>query len=85
VGNTQTDDGGIMMQTAAIWSILQTHAPRKRWISIGELYTIVESHSTLDNEDLEVHASHTPMWKLNVRRVLENKKRTGRVQGRKRE
>lgn len=65
-----------------IWRILSVYAPKRRWISIGEVFTIVESRSTLDSEDLRLGNSLTPKWKLNVRRVLQTKKRKGVIQGR---
>ena len=65
-----------------IWKILNDHAPKKQWISIGEIFSIVESQSTLDTEDLHLSSSLTPNWKLNVRRVLQTKKRRGALQGR---
>ena len=71
-----------MMQTSTIWSILQRHVPRSQWVTIGEIFDIVESHGVLDKDDLKQCSSNTPKWKLTVRRVLENKKRDGRIQGR---
>ena len=74
-----------MMQTSTIWSILQRHVPRSQWVTIGEIFNIVESHGALDEDDLKLRSSNTPKWKLTVRRVLENKKRAGRIQGREKQ
>lgn len=71
-----------MMQNSTIWSILQRHVPRSQWVTIGEIFDIVESHGVLDEDDLKLRSSNIPKWKLTVRRLLENKKRDGRIQGR---
>ena len=73
-----------MIQVSKIWSILKDHVPRKRWVSIGEIFSIVESHSTLDNEDLKVHTptANSPRWKVAVRRLLATQKKGGKVRGR---
>jgi hypothetical protein len=73
-----------MTGQAAMWNIMRDHVPRKRWLSIGEIFSIVESRSTLDKDDLEVNAMNFPRWKMNVCRTLMEKKKTGDVRGRKR-
>lgn len=70
------------MQTSTVWSILQRHVPKSRWVTIGEIFDIVEAHGLLDEDDLKSRSSNTLQWKLTVRRVLEDKKRAGRIQGR---
>lgn len=82
-GSDEKANGGIMTQSSAVWTILQRHVPKRQWVSLGEIYEIVQTHWTLDNEDLQVHASDTPRWKFTVRRLLETKKRTGSIQGRR--
>jgi len=72
-----------MTGRVAIWNIMLENIPRRQWISIGEIFSIVESRSDLDNEDLELNPLQVPRWKINVRRALMNKKRAGRIQGRK--
>jgi len=72
-----------MTGQVAIWNIMRKHIPRKQWISIGEIFAIVESRSDLDNEDLEINSMHIPRWKFTVRRALMDKKRAGFVQGRR--
>jgi len=72
-----------MTGQAAIWNTMIEYVPRKQWISIGDLFAIVEHGSDLDSEDLELDSSHVPRWKLNVRRALMDKKRAGSVQGRR--
>jgi hypothetical protein len=74
-----------MTQSYTIWSTLQQYMPRGKWVSIGEIYTIFQSHSVLDVDDVAIQASHTPNWKFNVRRVLDYKKRAGEIRGRKKQ
>lgn len=73
-----------MMQTAALWTILAHHVPRGEWVSVGRIFSIVESHSSFDKEDLRIYATGTPRWQRNVRRLLGRKKRAGSIQGRRR-
>ena len=74
-----------MLPESTIWTILQDHVPHGQWVSMREIFTIVESHSTLDSADLQAHRTNslTPSWRIRVKRVLEQKKRTGKVHGRK--
>jgi hypothetical protein len=71
-----------MTQPTALWGVLTRHAPKKRWVSTNEIYSIVESHLTLDNDDLRVRDSQPPKWKLNIRRLLQDMKKAGRIQAR---
>jgi hypothetical protein len=73
-----TDDG-------AIWSILRYHAPKKRWISMDEIFAIIESHVVFDFEDMEIvnPSLGNPRWKHNVRHLLKLKKERGIIRTRK--
>jgi hypothetical protein len=71
-----------MLQRSTIWSILRRHVPKQQWVSIGEIFMIVESHWTMDSEDMELNARHIPRWKRNVRSELHSMKKRGRIQGR---
>ena len=73
-----------MTGRAAIWNIMREHLPRRQWISISEIFAIVESRSDLDKEDLALNCFRVPKWRLTVRRALMEKKRAGSIQGRKR-
>jgi hypothetical protein len=73
-----------MTGPSAMWNVMRTHIPRKRWVSIGEIFEIVESRSKLDKEDLELNSMSFPRWKLNVCRALMEKKKTGGIRARKR-
>ncbi len=74
-----------MIHLPEIWDIIQTHIPRGRWISIVEIYQIVEHHGNLENDDLQPQSpsSNIPKWKRNVRNVLQyrkDRKGTGEIQ-----
>ncbi len=73
-----------MTAATTIWSILQRHAPRKQWVSSGDLFALVETYGHLDDEDLRPLSPHsrTPRWKINVRNVLLNRCEKGRVRRR---
>ncbi len=63
---------------------LQRHMPRRQWITIAEIYSLVEHCMALDNEDLRcaTHGTPVPRWHANVRRVLYHMRREGRVMSR---
>ncbi len=75
-----------MLPESTIWTFLQEHVPHGQWISIGQIFAIVESHGMIDSADLQAHRTNsaTPAWRNRVRRVLEQKKRAGKIHGRKR-
>jgi hypothetical protein len=64
-----------------IWSIIRFHMPRDTWMVLGDIYDLVEQHTSLDEEDMGPQApgSTIPKWKRNVRNVLQYRKRTGEV------
>ncbi len=74
-----------MTESRAIWQIIRKNAPRKTWLSVGAVYDIVEHHTALDKEDLELRRppAGLPCWKTTVRRVLRAKQREGAVVGRR--
>jgi hypothetical protein len=75
-----------MLPESTIWNILQENVPHGQWVSMREIYSIVESHSTLDKTDLEMYRMNTltPAWRIRVKRLLDQKKAAGKIQGRKR-
>ena len=72
-----------MTERSAMWNTMVEHIPKRRWISIREIFAIVESRSTLDKEDLELNSFRIPRWRLTVRRALMDQKRLGSIQGRR--
>jgi hypothetical protein len=75
-----------MITSHAIWRLLRTHAPRKRWVSSKELYALVEMHAPLNDEDRKpfIPGMRTPKWKYLVREVLLSRTRRGVIQTRHR-
>jgi len=64
-----------------IWDCLQSHLPKGQWISLQNIYTLIENNLTLDSEDFQPQAptSNIPKWQRNVRNVLQYRKRTGEI------
>jgi len=71
-----------MTHLPEIWDLLQTYMPRGQWVSLEQIYNLVERTWTLDNEDMEPQApgSDIPKWKRNVRNVLQYRKNRGQIQ-----
>ncbi len=71
-----------MIRLPEIWDIIRTHMPRRQWILLNDIYTMVERHRNLDDGDFEPQSprSAIPKWKRNVRNVLQYRKRTGEIQ-----
>jgi hypothetical protein len=70
-----------MIHHPEIWDIIRTHMPRGRWISLEEIYQMVERYGNLDVEDFEPQSptSNIPKWKRNVRNVLQYQKGIGEI------
>lgn len=75
-----------MISGSSIWRIFREYMPRKQWISTEEMNRMVEVHGKLGEDDWQPQTSHskTPRWKVDVRRVLANRIRKGRIQSRPR-
>lgn len=59
-----------------IWRAMENHMPTGTIFGLEEIYSIVEKHCALTDEDFEPQApdSSIPKWKRNVRNVLQKKK-----------
>ena len=69
-----------MLRQAEIWSIMRDRLPRGKWISLREIYDLVERHANFDDEDFMPQPnSTTPKWKRNVRNVLQGRKNKGEI------
>ena len=70
-----------MICSKDIWDIIQAKMLRGRWVSLEEIYQMVEKHWNLDAEDFypQSHTSDIPKWKRNVRNVLQYRKNTGEI------
>ena len=70
-----------MIHLPEIWDVILRHMPRGRWVSLDEIYQMVESYGNLDAEDFEPQSptSDIPKWKRNVRNVLQYWKGKGEI------
>ena len=70
-----------MICSKDIWDIIQTKMPRGHWVSLEEIYQVVEKHWNLDAEDFHPQSptSDIPKWKRNVRNVLQYRKSIGEI------
>jgi len=71
-----------MTHLPEIWSCILKYLPRRQWVSLEDIYLLVETHLTLDKEDIEPQSptSSIPKWKRNVRNVLQYRKRNGEIE-----
>lgn len=71
-----------MIHSPEIWKCLQKYLPKRKWVSLQEIYRIVGIHMILDDEDFEWQspASDTPKWKRNVRNTLQARKKKGKIE-----
>jgi hypothetical protein len=55
---------------------------KRKWISLIDIYDLVERFGNLDDEDFEPQSpsSDIPKWKRNVRNVLQYRRKTGEIQ-----
>ena len=68
-----------MIHLPEIWGIIKANMPRNEWLSLQDIYNLVNRYGQLDDEDLQPQSpsSDLPKWKRNVRNVLQYRKRTG--------
>jgi hypothetical protein len=74
-------DAKNMIRLPEIWDIILMYMPRRQWISLNDIYHMVETYGNLDTEDFEPQSptSDIPKWKRNVRNVLQYRKKTGEI------
>jgi hypothetical protein len=70
-----------MITLPEIWDILVMRMPQDEWISLPDIYEIIERNHNLDDEDYQPQSpgSDVPKWKRNVRNVLQYRKKTGGI------
>lgn len=70
-----------MIHQPEIWEIIKRELPRGQWVTLQNIYEIIEQNWTLDKEDYEPQSpiSKLPKWKRNVRNVLQYRKRTQEI------
>ena len=71
-----------MIRLPEIWDIIRANLNKDRWVSLDEIYRIVEAQGKLDDDDWEPQApgSDIPKWERNVRNVLQYRKTTGEIE-----
>ena len=71
-----------MLHQPEIWKIIKDDLPSDVWVTLQDLYRIIERNADLDDEDFEPQSpnSDIPKWKRNVRNVLQYRKTTGEIE-----
>ena len=71
-----------MTHLLEIWDYIVSNLPKRQWIVLDDIYTLIERNLTLNTEDYEWQSpsSEIPKWKRNVRNVLQYRKRTGEIE-----
>ena len=71
-----------MTHLPEIWDFIVGNLPKKRWVVLDDIYTLIERNLNLDTEDHEWQSpsSEIPKWKRNVRNVLQYRKSTGEIE-----
>ncbi len=74
-----------MTDNTTIWNTLQDYVPKRKWISLSEIFTVLQGRILLDAEDLGRASSRSGglRWEANVRHLLYTKVHTGIVRSRK--
>ena len=70
-----------MIRADEIWSVVERHMRRDRWMDLEDIYRLMMTHGHLDREDDDSDApgSRSPKWKRNVRNVLQRQKTLGHI------
>lgn len=71
-----------MTHLPEIWDRIVSNFPKRQWVVLDDIYTLIERNLNLDTEDYEWQSasSEIPKWKRNVRNVLQYRKRTGEIE-----
>jgi hypothetical protein len=71
-----------MTHLPEIWDCIVSKLPKRRWVVLDDIYTLIERNLNLDTEDYKWQSpiSEIPKWKRNVRNVLQYRKRTGEIE-----
>lgn len=70
-----------MIRAYKIRQIINEHMPKNNWISLENIYLLVERYGNLDLDDSKSSAPENiePKWKRNVRNVLQTDKNAGKI------
>ena len=71
-----------MTHLPEIWACLKINMIRGQWVSLENIYDMVQNNLSLDSEDFHPQSpsSDTPKWKRNVRNVLQYRKRKNEIE-----
>jgi len=71
-----------MTRLTEIWQCLTTTMPQDRWLSLSEIYQLIEDNVGLDKDDYDSQSpnSDIPKWQRNVRNVLQYRKKTEQIE-----
>lgn len=71
-----------MLNSKAAWQVLVDKVPTGEWLTLDQLYAIVERDAPLDDVDRTgvSEGSKSPKWKRTVRNVLQRKKSLGEIE-----
>jgi hypothetical protein len=71
-----------MLSSEEAWTALAQNAPRGEWLSIADVYAVVQRSVVLHAED-EPPISPTnrsPRWKRTIRNALQRRKALGQIE-----
>ena len=70
-----------MIRAYKIRQIIKEHMHKNRWVSLDNIYLLIERYGNLDIEDSKSSAPGNiePKWKRNVRNVLQTDKKAGKI------
>jgi hypothetical protein len=71
-----------MLNSKTAWEVLTKGATKGQWLSLDQIYGIVEGGARLDDSDRAgiSEKSKSPKWKRTVRNVLQRKKSLGEIE-----
>jgi hypothetical protein len=71
-----------MLTSSRAWEIIATKAEQDRWLTVADLYALVEQSTELDESDRAPVAEHgqSTRWHRTVRNALQQAKRRGAVE-----
>ena len=74
-----------MTQDTILRDTLAQHLPRRQWVPIADIYTMVERSMFLDADDrcCSGRVARVPHWHKSVRRILYTMRREGRLLSRR--
>ena len=71
-----------MTHQAEMWDCILRNLPKRRWVALHEIYSLIEHSLDIDTEDYAGQSPNSgiPKWKRNVRNVLQYRKGTDEIE-----